>query len=61
MLTVSKWFLVAAGLLLCFDAVLGVAHLPNPIPGWPLPCPLTLTALGVGILLFVFSSKSFKT
>ncbi|MDD5311450.1 MAG: hypothetical protein PHO26_00245 [Dehalococcoidia bacterium] len=60
MLLASKVLLVIAGLLLILDAVLMVAHIPNPLFGWPLPCPLTLVVLGLGIILFVFGSKAFN-
>jgi len=60
MLTASKVLLIIAGLLLMLDAVLMAARIPNPLFGWPLPCPVTLVALGLGILLFALGSKSFK-
>jgi len=60
MLTVSKWLLIIAGALLILDAIFIFAGIPNPFFGWPLPCPVTLLLLGVGILLFVIGSKAFK-
>ena len=60
MLTVSKWTLVTAGMLLIMDSVLIIARIPNPLFGWPLPCPVTLMLLGAGIVLFGVSSKTFK-
>jgi len=60
MLTVSKWTLVTAGMLLIMDSVLIIARIPNPLFGWPLPCPVTLMLLGAGIVLFGVSSKAFK-
>jgi hypothetical protein len=60
MLTVSKWLLIAAGALLVVDSIMIVAGIPNPLFGWPLPCPVTLLLLGAGILLFGIGSKSFK-
>ena len=57
MLIASKVLLIIAGILLVIDAILIVAG--NPF-GWPLPHPITLTILGVGIILFVFGSKAFK-
>ena len=59
MLKVSKILLVIAGLLLIFDAALMATGTPNPLFGWPLPCPLTLIILGGGIVLFALGSKAF--
>jgi len=52
MLLASQILLIIAGVLLVFDAVLMALHRPNPVKGWPLPCPVTLIFLGVGILIF---------
>ncbi|MBM3167628.1 MAG: hypothetical protein FJZ94_09320 [Chloroflexi bacterium] len=60
MLATSKWFLLVGSALLIIDAILIVAKIPNPIPGFPLPCPVTWCVLGVGLLLFAISSKAFK-
>ena len=60
MLKVSKILLVVSGLLLIFDAALMATGRPNPLFGWPLPCPLNLTILGVGIVLFALGSKAFR-
>lgn len=60
MLATSKWFLLVGSALLIIDAILIVAKIPNPIPGFPLPCPITWCVLGVGLLLFAISSKAFK-
>ncbi len=60
MLTASRVLLIIAGLLLLFDAVLMATRTPNPLFGWPLPCPITMVVLGLGVLLFSFSSKAFK-
>ncbi len=56
MLLASQIILIIAGLSLLFDATLMIAHRPNPIKGWPLPCPLTLIILGVGLILFSIAS-----
>ncbi len=58
MLKAGKILLIIAGFLLILDAVLMAARIPNPLFGWPLPCPVTLAVLGLGILLTVFSSQS---
>jgi len=60
MLAASKVLLIIAGLLLMLDAVLMIMRIPNPLFGWPLPCPVTLVTLGLGIILFVFGSKAFN-
>jgi len=60
MLTASKWLLIIAGVLLVIDSITMFAGIPNPLFGWPLPCPVTLLLLGVGIVLFVISSRAFK-
>lgn len=60
MLTASKWILIIAGVLLIYDSLLIFAGRPNPLSGWPLPCPVTLVLLGVGILLFGIGSRAFK-
>jgi hypothetical protein len=60
MLIASKWILIIAGGLLILDSTLIFAGLPNPLFGWPLPCPVTLVLLGAGIFLFAVSSGTFK-
>ena len=56
MLLASQILLIIAGLSLLLDATLMITHRPNPIKGWPLPCPLTLIALGLGIILLSIAS-----
>jgi len=58
MLKAGKILLIIAGFLLILDAFLMAARIPNPLFGWPLPCPVTLAVLGLGILLTVFGSQS---
>jgi hypothetical protein len=59
MLTASKILLIIASILLFYDSILMITGNPNPL-GWPLPCPITLIVLGLGIILFAFGSKAFK-
>jgi len=58
MLKAGKILLIIAGFLLILDAFLMAARIPNPLFGWPLPCPVTLAVLGLGILLTAFGSQS---
>ncbi|MFC1902050.1 hypothetical protein ACFLX3_03905 [Chloroflexota bacterium] len=51
MLLASQIILIIAGVLLIGDSVFMATHRPNPIKGWPLPCPITLVLLGVGVIL----------
>jgi len=60
MLKASRWLLIIGSALLLIDVILLVAKIPNPIPGFPLPCPITWCVLGVGLLLFAISSKAFE-
>jgi len=60
MLTTSKWLLIISGAMLILDSILIFAGKPNPLFGWPFPCPVTLLLLGAGILLFGIGSKAFK-
>jgi hypothetical protein len=53
MLLASQIILIIAGALLIYDAVLMFTHRPNPFKGMPLPCPVTLALLGVGIILYM--------
>ena len=56
MLLASQILLIIAGVLLILDAALIFAHRPNPFKGWPLPCPVTLVVLGLGVILFSIAS-----
>ena len=51
MLLASQIVLIIAGVLAIYDAFLMVTHRPNPIKSWPLPCPVTMLLLGVGLIL----------
>ncbi len=54
MLLAAQIILIIAGALLLIDAAFMFARRPNPInKDWPLPCPVTLTLLGVGIILYI--------
>jgi hypothetical protein len=59
MLKASKVVLIVAGVLLIFDAALMATGTPNPLFGWPLPCPVTLVVLAVGIVLSVLGGSGF--
>ena len=56
MLLAAQILLIIAGVLLIVDSAFMFARRPNPFFGWPLPCPVTLVALGLGILLFSIAS-----
>lgn len=60
MLTGSRLLMVIARILLLRDAVLMASATPNPAFNWPLPCPITLTAPGLGLIFFVSGSRAFK-
>ena len=52
MLLAAQIILIIAGLLLIGDTVFIVTHRSNPIKkDWPLPCPITLILLGLGVIL----------
>ncbi len=57
MLKIAKTLLVLGSGLLVFDGFLMAKGKSNPIKGWPLPCPITLSMLGTGLLLLVIGSK----
>lgn len=56
MLLAAQILLILAGILLIVDASLMFARRPNPLKGWPLPCPITLVLLGLGVILFSIAS-----
>ena len=58
MLLASQILLIIASVLLVADAVMMALHRPNPIKGWPLPCPVTLVFLGIGLLIFSIAGLS---
>ena len=58
MLLASQIILIIAGVLLILDAILMATHRSNPIKGWPLPCPVTLALLGLGVTLFSIANLS---
>ena len=59
MLNISRWLLIIAGVLLVKDSVFLFFGIPN-LFGLPSPDPLTLLFLGIGLLLFVISSRAFQ-
>jgi len=56
MLKISKICFIIAGLLLIADSTLMILNKPNPL-GLPLPCPITLIILGIGLILFSIAKK----
>jgi len=56
MLKVSKICFVVSGFLLLADSALMFLNKPNPL-GLPLPCPITLSILGVGLIFFSFAKN----
>ncbi|MEJ2739837.1 MAG: hypothetical protein P8105_08445 [Dehalococcoidia bacterium] len=51
MLLASYILLMIAAVLLVYDAILMLTGRPNPMKVLSLPCPVTLSALGFGLLL----------
>lgn len=51
MSTAANIFLLIAGILFLYDVYLIITNRPNPIKKWPLPCPITLGCLGIGLIL----------
>ncbi|MFC2002884.1 hypothetical protein ACFLV4_02930 [Chloroflexota bacterium] len=52
MLLTAQIILIIAGLSLIGDTLLIVTHRNNPVKkDWPLPCPITLVLLGLGVIL----------
>ena len=51
MLFASQIILIIAGILLLADVFFMVTHRPNPVKTWPLPCPMSLLFLAIGIIL----------
>lgn len=47
---------IVSGLLLIADSVLMIMGKPNPL-GLPLPCPITLFILGIGLITFSVSRR----
>ena len=60
MLVASKWLLILAGVELIVDSLHMFFGVKHHLFDWPLPCPITLLPLGVGLLLFAISANSFK-
>lgn len=52
----SKVLLVVSGIGLIIDGIFMIAGLPNIVnPAWPLPCPIVLILLGLGLILYIIS------
>jgi hypothetical protein len=47
---------IVSGILLIVDSTLMILGKPNPL-GLPLPCPITLIILAVGLITFSISKK----
>ncbi len=56
MLLAAQILLILAGILLLVDASFMITRRPNPLKGWPLPCPITLILLGLGVILLSIAS-----
>ena len=51
MMLASQIFLIIGGVLALYDTFLMITKRPNPVKGWPLPCPMTMLFLGLGIII----------
>ena len=58
MYTAASIFLLIAGILALYDVFLMITHRPNPVKGWPLPCPMTMLFLGIGLILLAINGLS---
>jgi hypothetical protein len=56
MIKIAKICFIISGILLIVDSILMILNKPNPL-GLPLPCPITLIILGIGLILFSASKK----
>ncbi len=56
MLKISKICFAISGFLLIADSTLMIMNKPNPL-GLPLPCPITLIILGIGLISFAIAKK----
>ena len=56
MAKLSKICFIISGILLIADSSLMILNKPNPL-GLPLPCPVTLIILGIGLISFSLSKK----
>ncbi|HOW83639.1 MAG TPA: hypothetical protein PK573_13840 [Spirochaetota bacterium] len=52
----SRVCFIVSGVLLIADSTLMILEKPNPL-GLPLPCPITLIILAVGLISFSVSKK----
>jgi hypothetical protein len=55
-LKIARICFIVAGVLLIADSTLMILNKPNPL-GLPLPCPITLIILAVGLITFSAAKK----
>jgi hypothetical protein len=53
---IAKICFIISGILLIADSTLMILNRPNPL-GLPLPCPVTLIILAVGLITFSLTKK----
>ena len=56
MIKIAKICFIISGILLIIDSALMILNKANLL-GLPLPCPVTLIILGIGLILFSLSKK----
>lgn len=56
MIKIAKICFIISGALLITDSTLMILNKPNPL-GLPLPCPITLIILAVGLITFSVAKK----
>ena len=56
MLKIARICFIVSGILLIVDSTLMILNKPNPL-GLPLPCPITLIILAIGLITFAVSKK----
>jgi hypothetical protein len=53
---IARICFIVSGILLILDSTLMILNKPNPL-GLPLPCPITLIILGIGLITFAAAKK----